>query len=110
MPLIHGELAGDDGGTMTVTIFEDFQEIVTGTGVERFKSPIIKDQQIDATEPAQQAQMAAVTARESKIVEHWRNTMIEHGVIVTACLVAECRGELASADTGRSQHIFCVRS
>lgn len=26
MPLVHGELADDDGGTMTVAIFEDFQE------------------------------------------------------------------------------------
>ena len=35
MPLVHGELAGDDGGTMTIAIFEDFQEVVTGTSVER---------------------------------------------------------------------------
>ncbi|MFK4532120.1 hypothetical protein ABIA00_000303 [Bradyrhizobium ottawaense] len=32
MPLVHGELAGDDGGAMTVAIFEDFQEVVTGAG------------------------------------------------------------------------------
>lgn len=38
MPLVHGELAGDDGGAMTVAIFEDFQEVVTGTGVERLES------------------------------------------------------------------------
>lgn len=53
MPLVHGELAGGDGGTMTVAIFEDFQEVVTGTGVERLVSPVIQDQQIDTDEPAQ---------------------------------------------------------
>ena len=53
MPLVHGELAGDDRGTMTVAIFEDFQEVVTGTGVERLKPPVIEDQQIDTAEPAQ---------------------------------------------------------
>jgi len=51
--LVHGELAGDDGGTMTVAIFEDFQEVVTGTGVERLEPPVIEDQQIDTAEPAQ---------------------------------------------------------
>ena len=53
MPLVHGELAGDDGGTMTIAIFEDFQEVVTGTSVERLEPPVIEDQQIDTAEPAQ---------------------------------------------------------
>lgn len=35
MPLVHGELAGDDGGALTVAIFEDFQEVVAGAGIER---------------------------------------------------------------------------
>ncbi|MGY3621882.1 hypothetical protein ACVJGD_008078 [Bradyrhizobium sp. USDA 10063] len=42
MPLVHGELAGDDSGAMTVAIFEDFQEVVTGAGIERLEPPIVK--------------------------------------------------------------------
>ncbi|MGY3387575.1 hypothetical protein ACVWW6_000166 [Bradyrhizobium sp. USDA 3311] len=42
MPLVHGELAGDDGGTVTVAIFEDFQEVMTGGGIERFEPPIVQ--------------------------------------------------------------------
>lgn len=53
MPLVHGELAGDDGGTVTVAIFEDFQEVMTGAGIERLEPPIIEDQQIDTAEAAQ---------------------------------------------------------
>ena len=53
MPLVHGELAGHDGGTMTVAIFEDLQEVVAGTGIERLEPPVIEDQQIDTAEPAQ---------------------------------------------------------
>ncbi|MGY3506818.1 hypothetical protein ACVWYJ_007492 [Bradyrhizobium sp. USDA 4471] len=52
MPLVHGELAGDDGGAMTVAIFEDFQEVVTGAGIERLEPPIIEDQQIDTAKAA----------------------------------------------------------
>lgn len=102
MPCVHRELAGDEGGAATVAIFEDFQKVVTGTGVERLKSPVIEDQQIDTAEAAQQALMATVAARESEVIEQPRNTLIEHGAVVTAGLVAERRGEPALADAGRT--------
>lgn len=102
MPLVHWELAGDDGGAMTVAIFEDFQEVVTGTGVERLESPIIEDQQIDTAKAAQQAWMAAVAAGERQIVEQSRDALIEHGAIVATGLVAERRGEPTLANAGRA--------
>lgn len=46
--------------------------------------------------------MAAVAARESEVIEQPRNTLIEHGAIVTAGLVAKRRGEPALADAGRA--------
>ncbi len=46
--------------------------------------------------------MAAVAARESEVIEQPRNTLIEHGAIVTAGLVAERRGEPALADACRA--------
>lgn len=46
--------------------------------------------------------MATVAARESEVIEQPRNTLIEHGAIVTAGLVAERRGEPALADAGRA--------
>lgn len=46
--------------------------------------------------------MAAVAARESEVIEQPGNTLIEHGAIVTAGLVAERRGEPALADAGRA--------
>jgi hypothetical protein len=87
---------------MTVAIFEDFQEVVTGTGVERLESPIIEDQQIDTAKAAQQAWMAAVAAGERQIVEQSRDALIEHGAIVATGLVAERRGEPTLADAGRA--------
>jgi len=69
MPLIHGELAGDDGGTAAVAILEDLQEIMAGGSIERLEPPIVKDQEIDAEEPARQALMAAIAARQSELRE-----------------------------------------
>jgi len=43
-------MAGDDRGFAAVAIFEDFEdfeEVVTGLGIERLKTPVIQDQQVD---------------------------------------------------------------
>ena len=43
MPAIDGKLGSDHRRAAAVALFEDFQEIVTGGGVERLQPPIIKD-------------------------------------------------------------------
>src|SRR4051795_6614018 len=50
MPVIHRDLACDQGGTAAVAVFDDFQHVVALLGAERFKAPIIEDQQLDAAE------------------------------------------------------------
>ena len=102
MPLIDGELAGDDGGAVAVAVLEDLQEVVAGRGVERLEAPVVEDEKIDAAERAQQARVAAVTARQGQIAEQSRDALIEHGAIVAAGFVAERRGEPALADAGRA--------
>lgn len=72
-------------------ILKDLQEIVTGRGVERFEAPVVEDEQIDATERTQEPGMAAIAASQSEIGEQPRDTLIEHGTIVAAGLVAERR-------------------
>ena len=48
VPVGDRELAGDDGRPPAVSIFEDFQQIVAGLGVERLKAPVVEDQQLGA--------------------------------------------------------------
>src|SRR6202171_4943175 len=62
VPLIDGELAGDDGGAVAVAILEDLQEVVASCGIERLEAPVVEDEKIDAAERAQQTRMAAVAA------------------------------------------------
>ena len=50
MPFVHGDLAGDDGRSPAVAFFEDFEEIVTSGGIERFEAPVVEDEQLDAAE------------------------------------------------------------
>jgi hypothetical protein len=35
VPALHGELRGGDGRTAAVSFLEDFEDVVTGGGVER---------------------------------------------------------------------------
>jgi hypothetical protein len=50
VPLIDGELAGDDSGAAAVAVLEDLQDVVAGRGVKRFKAPVVEDETIDAAE------------------------------------------------------------
>ena len=102
VPILHGELAGDDGRAAAIAFFQDFQQIVPGLGIERFQSPIIQNQQLDATERAGDAGIAAVAARERQVAEQLGDALIEDGAIVAASLVAEGAREPTFADAGRA--------
>src|SRR5258708_30003404 len=52
VPLIDGELAGDDGGAMAVAVLEDLQEVVAGWRVERLASPVGPEEGVRAASPA----------------------------------------------------------
>lgn len=47
VPVIDGELAGDDGGAATDAIVDDFQQVVAGALVQWCQSPVIQNQQVD---------------------------------------------------------------
>jgi hypothetical protein len=40
MPLVDGQLAGDDGGTAAVTIFEDFEQFPSVAVLQGEQAPI----------------------------------------------------------------------
>ena len=52
MPTVHGKLGCDHGGAASIALFEDFQQIVTGGGVERLQPPIVEDEQVGSAELA----------------------------------------------------------
>src|SRR5215471_10469802 len=59
VPAVDWDLASDQRGAAAVTVFKDFQQIVTLLGPERLETPIIEDQQLDAAERAHQPGVAA---------------------------------------------------
>ena len=89
VPAVHGELRRDDRRAAAVARFEDFEEIVTGDGVERLQSPIVEDQQVGAAEVAQDAGMTSIAARQRQFLEQPGDALVENRSIIPASLVAE---------------------
>ena len=58
MPAVHRDLTGDDSRAAAISLFEDFEKVVAGADVECLKSPVVEDQDVDASESAKDAQMA----------------------------------------------------
>src|SRR5258708_16780723 len=53
VPAIDGQLAGDDDRTSFISVLDDLEQIAALIGVERLRSPVIKNEQIETGDSAQ---------------------------------------------------------
>src|SRR3546814_14708703 len=84
VPAVDRNLAGDDDRSCLVAILDDLQEIAALLGVERLRSPVVEDEQVEAGERAQHASVAAVGAGERQGGEQPRPAVIVDGEILPA--------------------------
>jgi hypothetical protein len=96
MPLFDRDLAGDQCGTTTITLFDDLQQIAS--------LPVIQNKQPHPAERPHQACEASVATGQTEIGEQPGDALIEHGMIVSAGLVAEGAGEPGFSDAGRTDN------
>jgi hypothetical protein len=101
VPFVDRNLADEDGRATSVAFLEDFVEVTTGTGVERFEAPIVEDEELDAGDAAQDAGIAAVTAGEREFKEQLGNPLIENRAVVAAGLVTQGTSKPRFAHAGR---------
>ena len=59
------ELGCDDRRSAAVSLFEDFEQIVTSAGVEGLEAEVVENEQIGAAEGFDQARMARPSPRAS---------------------------------------------
>jgi hypothetical protein len=102
MPAIHGKLGRDDSGAASVSLLEDFEQVVAGARVERLKARVAEDQQIGSAKGFQHAGMAPVAARQGEVFAEFGPAVIENRAIVAAGFVADGAGEPALANAGRT--------
>jgi hypothetical protein len=98
VPFVDRDLAGENGRATPIAFLEDFVEVTTGPGVERFEAPIVEDQELDTGETAQDAGIAAIAAGERELGEELGNPLVEsrawlarEGPSLPAQLASHCR-------------------
>ncbi len=84
VPRRERELGGDNRRSAAITLLEDFEQIVTGAGVEGFEAEVVKNEEVGAAEGFDQARMTPVASGERQILAELRPPMIEDGPIVVA--------------------------
>jgi hypothetical protein len=102
MPGRQGELGGDDRRPTAVSLLENFEQIVTGAGVDRFEAEVVENEQIGATDGFDEARMPAVASGERQVLEELWPAVIEDGAIVATGFLADGAGQPALADAGRT--------
>ncbi len=75
---------------------------MAGAGIERFETPIVENEELDAAEAAHDAGIAAVAAGEREFGEQLGDALIEDRAVVAAGLVAERASKPTFADAGRA--------
>lgn len=100
MPKFDGNLAGDDGRGAAMAIIKDLEKVAPFRGSENRQTPIVEDQELNATEGFEQAAITAVAARKGERFEQARDAVILDRAIVTAGFVAEGAGNPALAEPG----------
>jgi hypothetical protein len=106
MPGGQRELGGDDRRSAAVSLLEDFEEVVTGAGVEGLEAEVVEDEKIGSTQGLDEARMAAVAPGERQVVAKLRPAMIENRAIVAAGSVADGAGEPALPYAARGSDIL----
>ena len=102
VPAIDRKLAGDDQRAGVVAILDDLQQIALLLGQQRFRSPIVEDEQVDAAELTHQLGVTTVTTSQSQQGKQARDALIENREVFPACLEAERASQPRLADAART--------
>src|SRR5258707_11738598 len=100
VPMLDGDLAGDDGRGATVAIIEDLQKVAPFGRIENRQAPVVEDQELNAAEGFEQAAIATVAPSEAEGLEQAGDAMVLDRTVVAAGLVAEGAGNPALAQPG----------
>jgi hypothetical protein len=73
VPGRDGQLAGDDRGSPSVPILEDFEKVVPALSPERLQAPVVEDEEIDGAQALETTRGAAVAMGKGELVKEFRD-------------------------------------
>jgi membrane fusion protein, multidrug efflux system len=85
-----------------VAVLDDLQEVAALFGIELLGPPVVENEEINASQAAQQLGIAAVAAGEREGCEQSRHSVIENREVLPAGFVTERAGEPTFANAARA--------
>ncbi len=104
MPVLDGQLTGDQGGTGLITVIQDLQEVMSVPISQGFQPPVVQHEHIDLGQALEELGIAAVRMGNFKVGEQPGQALVEHMIAVPTGLMAQGTGDVGLADTGGSQN------
>src|SRR6185437_3114540 len=103
VPLLGRELAGHDGGALAVAVLEDLEQVAAFLVASGAQAPVVDDEDVDACELGEEADVATVGAREAELVKETRRAAVDRAVAASTRLLRERAGDVRLADAGRAR-------
>ena len=100
MPGVDGELTGDDGGAMAVTVIEDLQELTALSFIDLDQAPIVDDEHLGFGDLLEQRSQAAIGCGATQCAKQLRRIEVEDPVTFAAGFVCQRTGDERLAATG----------
>jgi hypothetical protein len=75
MPVLDGELSGEEGGSFLVSVVEDFKKISSGRGIQGRQSPIVENQHVDTRKRAEASSVGSVGSCNLQFAEQPRQAI-----------------------------------
>ena len=94
VPVLDGDLAGEQRATAGIAVVEDFEEVVPPLARERSEPPVVEDEQPRPCEPLDELGTGTVPTGEGELVEEPGDAVVAGGDAEAAGLVAERTGEI----------------
>jgi len=102
----YGNLACDQQRALVVAVVDDLQQVAPLLGGQRFRPPVIDDQQPRALDGGQHPGQAPFAAGGGQVGEQPRRPLVEHRVALPTGLVAQRAGKPRLAHPGRPRDIL----
>ena len=104
VPAVHGDLAGDQQRTLLVAVLDDLQQVVPLLGGQRFRTPVVKDEQRAPSAAA--SWLADLATGHGEFAEQAWHALIQDREAFPACFVAERAGEPRLPGAARASEIL----
>ncbi len=100
VPVLDGLLTGDDRRLEAVSVFNDFQEIVSLVLVQSFQAPVIDDQEFDLGDRLEEPEVAALPAGHGQFLEKSAKSLVGRGEAFSTGFLGQGAGQVGLADPG----------